>query len=113
MVPFYELRDSAQVVLAVMQGKRPTGPNDESWKIPLEFWTLMQRCWDANPSQRPTADEAVSTIEALVDPSNTAGLTNGSKVSQIQEELRRPSPLVPSLSEIEALIRQSYLLKAK
>jgi hypothetical protein len=50
--------------MAVRGGLRPSRP-EESKKVSEELWALMARCWDSDPSSRPsmrTVEEDVSIL---------------------------------------------------
>ena len=72
------------------EGERET--IDESW--PLVFRTLMQACWDADPTKRPTAEKvgdefeaALRSVESVpkVVPKSAAEL----EVEQLREQLKQ------------------------
>jgi hypothetical protein len=50
--PFPDLAD-AQVMFAVLNGRRPERPGDV-W-CPDYVWDLVQKCWDKDPLKRPHA----------------------------------------------------------
>lgn len=58
-IPFgVEKRRHQEVILRVMQGKRPNKP-EKAAEIGFGggTWELVQRCWDENRNERPTADK--------------------------------------------------------
>ena len=50
--PFHEQKWDAGLLLSIINGERPscTTPG-----VPEKYIEIMKRCWDADPSQRPTA----------------------------------------------------------
>ncbi|KAF7290843.1 hypothetical protein MIND_01325500 [Mycena indigotica] len=54
-IPFFELTTDIAVMFQVIQGNRPDRPNT----IPDALWKLMEECWAANPSDRPTTTQLV------------------------------------------------------
>ena len=62
---FSELRfDSMVEIEVVNNGKRP--PLTE--KIPEQMKDLISRCWDANPTHRPTATEILQQMRMVSTP---------------------------------------------
>jgi len=51
------------VILAVVQGKRPPRPIHPTFTEDL--WTLVQRCWDQDPSLRPKISEVALQLLTL------------------------------------------------
>eukprot|EP00163_Fabomonas_tropica_P006434 TRINITY_DN1599_c0_g1_i2.p1 TRINITY_DN1599_c0_g1~~TRINITY_DN1599_c0_g1_i2.p1 ORF type:complete len:804 (-),score=238.09 TRINITY_DN1599_c0_g1_i2:16-2427(-) len=47
---------------AILDGIRP--PIDPSW--PTEFVALMKQCWNEEPSERPSADQVLQTLEDIM-----------------------------------------------
>lgn len=50
-----------EVAVGVLAGARPDLPAD----IPSPLAELIQRCWDTNPTKRPTAEEALTELKAV------------------------------------------------
>lgn len=58
-LPFAELRNDAQVIHAIMQGKLPERtPNAFSDPV----WKLLNQCWRRNPHERPTARYVLNAL---------------------------------------------------
>ena len=56
-VPFSEIRQDMAVMAAILHGTRPERPsNDDLPVVELDdsLWSVMQRCWLANPASRPS-----------------------------------------------------------
>jgi len=51
--PFHDIVHDQQLALCIFHGLRPTITND----MPEFYQDLMQKCWNADPAQRPTAQE--------------------------------------------------------
>ncbi|KAJ8073718.1 hypothetical protein PM082_011996 [Marasmius tenuissimus] len=49
------------VAYNVAQGKRPSRPENTP-KLTDPMWDLMETCWNALPTSRPTADQVLSTV---------------------------------------------------
>jgi len=68
-VPFFETKNDAAVLLAVIKGQRPTrSPAEKCIDRGLsdEMWNLMENCWNENPIKRPTAKQIVECVSSLV-----------------------------------------------
>jgi hypothetical protein len=54
----------------VLDGARPPRPwkthSGSSLTILDSFWSLVERCWDANIAKRPTGDEIVDAISTIL-----------------------------------------------
>ncbi len=57
--PFSEFPNDSTVILKVMSGTRPGRPSN---LLSEQMWQLMQHCWLAEPTQRPTIEEVVTRI---------------------------------------------------
>ncbi|KAH0579802.1 hypothetical protein H2248_002635 [Termitomyces sp. 'cryptogamus'] len=68
-IPFSDLTEYP-MMLKVMQGERPSRPKQcEHWKTPCtalglddDLWHLVERCWVADASQRPTMSKVVREL---------------------------------------------------
>ncbi|KAF8608929.1 kinase-like protein, partial [Ceratobasidium sp. AG-I] len=61
-LPFAELRNDAQVIHAIMQGKLPERtPNAFSDPV----WELLNQCWRRNPRERPTARYVLNALQQI------------------------------------------------
>jgi hypothetical protein len=58
-IPFGN-RSDVQVLLAIVQGRRPPRPTHPTFTEQL--WTLMQRCWNHDPQLRPEVSEALRVL---------------------------------------------------
>ncbi|TFK23026.1 kinase-like protein [Coprinopsis marcescibilis] len=61
-VPFYEYPRDPTVCLKVMAGQRPMKPTQNQvsssrWGMMDKLWPIMKKCWDHDPSKRPSASE--------------------------------------------------------
>ncbi|KAK7062516.1 Rho guanine nucleotide exchange factor [Paramarasmius palmivorus] len=62
--PFHDLLYDAAVLLQIMQGNRPSRPQDLP-ELDDDVWALIQRCWAAEPTSRPDIEEIRSRLDAL------------------------------------------------
>lgn len=60
-VPFYDILGDGQVLIAVLEGKRPSRPNGPG----DETWALIESCWGQEASCRPTANEIVCRLQEI------------------------------------------------
>jgi hypothetical protein len=66
--PFFDIANEFQVMFAVKRGKRPFRPSNllcQTRGMSKEMWHLIETCWTANPSERPTASKIVEQLRAL------------------------------------------------
>jgi len=63
----YADRESNQVYMDVIAGKRPEIPAD----CPPKFARLMGRCWRADPAKRPTMQKVVHSLSVIIGDNNT------------------------------------------
>lgn len=60
--PFFDLSE-AQTILSVIGGNRPERPHFFGAELmPLPLWNLVTKCWDSEPSMRPSADRVVKRL---------------------------------------------------
>ncbi|KAJ8083247.1 hypothetical protein PM082_009119 [Marasmius tenuissimus] len=62
--PFPELANEMTVAFNVAQGKRPSRPEGAP-ELSDAMWALMNVCWDANPSSRPSASHVLEKVEQI------------------------------------------------
>ena len=62
MVPFGYMTSRFDIEDAIARGDRPA----ISDSVPLEFKTLMTKCWQTNPNDRPTFKDIVKELDALL-----------------------------------------------
>ncbi|KAK7027431.1 hypothetical protein VNI00_015267 [Paramarasmius palmivorus] len=63
--PFYNLRNDAAVLLADLQGQRPEKPRNVD--IDMQIWSLMNDCWETDPSWRPTSENLLQRLPVYGD----------------------------------------------
>ncbi|KAG6817812.1 hypothetical protein H0H87_003220 [Tephrocybe sp. NHM501043] len=64
-LPFVDVANDAEVIYQVIQGIRPTRPvihDDTGVQISDDLWDLIERCWEAQPTNRASIAEVVDTI---------------------------------------------------
>ncbi|KAL5843785.1 hypothetical protein ACOSQ4_009743 [Xanthoceras sorbifolium] len=69
----YDNMTPLQAALGVRQGLRPDIPDNAHPKL----LDLMQRCWEAVPSKRPSFSEIKVELEVLLEIQETSGSVNG------------------------------------
>jgi len=63
--PPYHGQSPAKTASLVSQGVRPGFPrNAEDAGLSAQMQSCLTRCWDADPTKRPTIDEVVEMLEA-------------------------------------------------
>lgn len=63
--PFHQKRTSAQVVLAIANGVIPSPRDHRELPESDPLWSLMNHCWNAEPSQRHTAAQIVYKVGGI------------------------------------------------
>jgi hypothetical protein len=58
--PFCDIARDTMVILKVMQGGRPARPVEQT--LSDDLWTLIQLCWQQQPSDRPKIEDVVPQI---------------------------------------------------
>ncbi|CAI2167476.1 2471_t:CDS:2 [Funneliformis geosporum] len=59
--PFYDKAHDFEFILDICLGERPKIPKN----VPSKYIDLMERCWDSNPSNRPTAEKVQKIINSF------------------------------------------------
>jgi serine/threonine protein kinase len=66
-VPFRNMKNES-VVIQIAGGKRPDEPQAaKRLGLSAEMWRFIEKCWSANPSERPAIDEVVRIWEGFVN----------------------------------------------
>ncbi|KAG5634158.1 hypothetical protein H0H81_003126 [Sphagnurus paluster] len=63
-VPFFEDPRDHAVIMKVSKGARPSKPNYAA-ALTDEIWALMNKCWERQPSQRPSSALVLSKLIAM------------------------------------------------
>jgi serine/threonine protein kinase len=80
VVPFGNMTEGS-VAVQIADGGRPVRPQAaERLGLTVEMWKFIEKCWTANPRERPTIDEVVRTWEGFV--SGHVEPSSGSPASQ-------------------------------
>ncbi|KAF8058749.1 kinase-like domain-containing protein, partial [Lyophyllum atratum] len=71
--PFHEIKIVGMVEMAIAEGKHPerppaASPSWSAWGLTEDIWSLMESCWSTERAQRPTVDEVVSRLMAMLRP---------------------------------------------
>ncbi|KAF9063527.1 hypothetical protein BDP27DRAFT_1299590 [Rhodocollybia butyracea] len=56
LLPFHLVRNDVAVMQDIIQGNRPLRPDNATIELNDTMWSLIERCWAAEPSIRPTAE---------------------------------------------------------
>ncbi|KAK2191363.1 hypothetical protein NP493_53g04022 [Ridgeia piscesae] len=62
--PFNDVEDESQVMELVIKGMRPS--TDTVTKVPPEYLSLMEECWDDDPDQRPTFKSLLKRLKSIL-----------------------------------------------
>jgi hypothetical protein len=65
--PFRNMKNKPAVI-QIASGKRPDEPQAaKRLGLSAEMWKFIEKCWSANPSERPAIDEVVRIWEGFVN----------------------------------------------
>jgi hypothetical protein len=105
--PFPELRTEAAVIMAVLDGRRPTHPPSSSRTPSLDgLWNLVENCWEERPEIRPTASQIVERLmgdEIRATKTQSPTDWDDTFTSKFRRQLLGQRPL-PSVEELERII---------
>ncbi|KAJ7483070.1 kinase-like domain-containing protein, partial [Mycena galericulata] len=105
--PFPDLYMDSAVIMAVLQGRRPSRLPSCSGNPSLDgLWNLLQNCWEETPANRPTASQIVEyPMGADIQATQIESTTNwdDSFTSKFRRCFLGHRP-VPSVSEFERVI---------
>ena len=60
-IPFHDRQSAAVTVAVITANERPPRPGHQ--ELSDQLWEMIQKCWQTNPSQRPTIREVVKFLE--------------------------------------------------
>ncbi|KAK7037700.1 hypothetical protein VNI00_010926 [Paramarasmius palmivorus] len=84
LIPFHGIHPDASVLLAIIEGKRASKPEDTS----DELWSLITQCWDNEPSTRPTAEGVLGSLTELLQTSGKEIISAEDWGSQLFAEMQ-------------------------
>ncbi|KAG6330867.1 hypothetical protein ID866_8223 [Astraeus odoratus] len=66
-IPFHQYRATPGVILRIFRGP-PDRPTDEDTcsRMLDDWWDICTRCWNRDPSSRPTISEIIEDISVIV-----------------------------------------------
>ena len=100
-VPYWRIKSSATVILAIIRGERPPKPVNTRNDWSTELFDLMQDCWRTKPSGRPTMSQVSGQMRALRDSSRNKSLVPQSLLIAINTPLQPVSPTAWGQTEDE------------
>ncbi|KZT74037.1 kinase-like protein [Daedalea quercina L-15889] len=63
-VPFSETRREVAIVRRIIAGDRPARPREATvLGLSDSIWSMIEQCWSAEPSTRPTISQVIATLE--------------------------------------------------
>ncbi|KAG6917754.1 hypothetical protein DXG01_001292 [Tephrocybe rancida] len=70
-LPFFEQGRDTATMVKVQSGEHPSRPDPSSlawshWGLTEAIWSLMQSCWNQDPSRRPTIHEVISYFQSTI-----------------------------------------------
>jgi len=102
--PFYELRLDGAVMLQVIQGARPSRP-ENSHELTDHMWELMKDCWAAAPAARPPMTTVVGCLFFSPIEATCSVWQWDQSLSSRFHATMQVDALWPSLSDIETKLR--------
>ncbi|KAG6898699.1 hypothetical protein C0993_005035 [Termitomyces sp. T159_Od127] len=72
-IPYYQISKLVSVALSIVQGKKPTCPEDSdaAWHqhgLTQQMWGLLEECWAFQAGERPDASAVVERLRSNVGP---------------------------------------------
>lgn len=65
-IPYYEFPRDATVISRILRGIRPTRPTSGlALELSDEIWNVMEDCWSADPSKRPTVKQVAEQLREI------------------------------------------------
>jgi hypothetical protein len=77
------MKTEGMVISAVLRGQRPPRPEN----MTDDFWILVNRCWDQQPSERPKAIVVVNTLKEIL---RRSALASSPKLEKSNASTDRP-----------------------
>jgi len=65
-IPFWNIKSDPAVIMFVAKGGRPQ--RQDHPEIPSDLWALLEKCWDAEPSSRPTMARVHELLRSMAAP---------------------------------------------
>ena len=62
LIPFYNISNQAQISFTIIKGNRPILPNN----CPPKMKETVHKCWEGNPSLRPTSIQILAQFELIL-----------------------------------------------
>ncbi|KAF9971665.1 hypothetical protein BGZ73_005296 [Actinomortierella ambigua] len=106
--PFVDQLDNFTVVALVRDGEREELPED----TPPAYRALVERCWDQDPSKRPTADEMIDDEPVVARAPSQAGSGTTLELSDSVIGLSISSVLTTDTYVVEGAVKQPNSIEA-
>ena len=104
--PYYDLFSHFDIIEAIMSGKRP----EISPSCPQNLVHLIQRCWEVNPSNRPSFVSIVHVLKDELERVKSQGMSGGAvwpHAPTPEEEVRLAATRVAPKSTAESPFERS------
>ncbi|PKK75579.1 hypothetical protein RhiirC2_677563, partial [Rhizophagus irregularis] len=67
--------------MKILQGRRETMVSD----TPTDYFNIYTECWDSKPNNRPTMDQVVFKLNAIINTKNRIIIDNNKLIPQSSE----------------------------
>ncbi|KAF8071438.1 kinase-like domain-containing protein [Lyophyllum atratum] len=115
-IPFESIARDTALMLQIKFGTRPTRPAEASsswshWGLTESIWSLMEACWNAAPTDRPTIEAVISGLNFRWYPESTPKEKSGGEEiilspSGFRQRMIQPFEIM-TVSSLEALLGHS------
>jgi hypothetical protein len=99
LAPYHDVAHDEFLAMKICQGLRPKS----NYKIPRLIFEIISQCWDADPSNRPKADDLFKSLDNLLYGHNDINTVIYKQIKEADEINKKSSSIVQSTSSTNAL----------
>jgi serine/threonine protein kinase len=97
--PYHDVAHDEFLAMKICQGLRPKS----NYKIPQLIYDIINQCWDADPSNRPKANDLYKLLDNLSDKSNGINSVIYEQIKEADEINKKSSSIVQLTSSTNTL----------